>query len=242
MIKVVKFIVSNGDIKQMILAGILLMVIIFGPNFWTRRILRKYNYCRNDIPGTGGDFANHLLKQLKLKNYKVKAGNGHNIDHYDPKTQTITLSKNYYESNSLTAIVIAAHEIGHALQDANQSKLLHIRTKLVKASIQFEKVASLLLVSAPLLAILFKIPLLGVGALVLVVTIMGLPILLHLITLPLEYDASFNKAMPILKAGYINGEDIRFSKKILTACALTYFSSSLASLLNFYRWIKIWQR
>ena len=51
----------------MILAGILLMVIIFGPNFWTRRILKKYNYCRNDIPGTGGDFANHLLKQLKTK-------------------------------------------------------------------------------------------------------------------------------------------------------------------------------
>ena len=226
----------------MILAGILLIVIIFGPNFWTRRILKKYNYCRNDIPGTGGDFANHLLKQLKLENYKVKAGNGLNIDHYDPKTQTITLSRNYYESNSLTAIVIAAHEIGHALQDANQSKLLHMRTKLVKATIQFEKAASLLLVSAPLLAILFKIPLLGAGALIMVVAVMGLPILLHLVTLPLEYDASFNKAMPILKAGYINGEDVKFSKKILAACALTYLSSSLASLLNFYRWIKIWQR
>ena len=117
-----------------------------------------------------------------------------------------------------------------------------MRTKLVKASIQFEKAASLLLVSAPLLAILFKIPLLGAGALIMVVAVMGLPILLHLVTLPLEYDASFNKAMPILKAGYINGEDVQFSKKILAACALTYLSSSLASLLNFYRWIKIWQR
>jgi len=226
----------------MILAGFLLMVIIFGPNLWTRRILRKYNYCRNDIPGTGGDFANHLLKQLNLRNFKIKAGSGNNIDHYNPKTKTITLSANYYDSNSLTAIVIAAHEVGHALQDANQSKTLHLRTRLVKTSAQFEKVASVLLVSAPLLTVIFKVPLLGAGAVAIAIAVMGLPILVHLITLPLEYDASFNKAMPILKAGYIDREDIRSSKKILTACALTYLSSSLASLLNFYRWIKIWHR
>ena len=226
----------------MILAGFLLLVIIFGPNFWTKRVLRKYNYCRNDIPGTGGDFANHLLKQLNLKNFNIKSGKGNDIDHYDPRTKTITLSANYYESNSLTAIVIAAHEIGHALQDANQSKTLHLRTRLVRVSTQFEKLASFLLVSAPLLTVLFKIPLLGASALLMAIAVMGLPILVHLITLPLEYDASFNKAMPILKAGYIKGEDIRSSKKILTACALTYLGSSLASLLNFYRWIKIWQR
>ena len=159
-----------------------------------------------------------------------------------PRTKTITLSANYYESNSLTAIVIAAHEIGHAVQDANQSKTLHLRTKLVKVSTQFEKLASLLLVSAPLITVLFKIPLFGASALLMAIAVMGLPILVHLNTLPLEYDASFNNAMPILKAGYIEGEDIRSSKKILTACALTYLSSSLASLLNFYRWIKIWQR
>jgi Predicted Zn-dependent protease len=184
----------------MILAGILLLVIIFGPSFWTKRVLRKYNYCRNDIPGTGGDFANHLLKQLNLKNFNIKSGKGNDIDHYDPRTKTITLSANYYESNSLTAIVIAAHEIGHAVQDANQSKTLHLRTKLVKVSTQFEKLASLLLVSAPLITLLFKIPLVGASALLMAIAVMGLPILVHLITLPLEYDASFNKAMPILKA------------------------------------------
>ena len=226
----------------MILAGFLLLVIIFGPNFWSKRILRKYNYCRDDIPGTGGDFANHLLKQLNLENFKIKAGNGDNIDHYDPRTKTITLSANYYKSNSLTAIVIAAHEIGHALQDANHSRTLHLRTRLVRASVKFEKLASLLLVSAPLITVLFKIPVLGASAFLMAIAVMGLPILVHLITLPVEYDASFNKAMPILKAGYINQEDLRSSKKILTACALTYLSSSLASLLNFYRWIKIWQR
>ena len=226
----------------MILAGFLLLVIIFGPNFWSKRILRKYNYCRDDIPGTGGDFANHLLKQLNLENFKIKAGNGDNIDHYDPRTKTITLSANYYKSNSLTAIVIAAHEIGHALQDANHSRTLHLRTRLVRASAKFEKLASLLLVSAPLITVLFKIPVLGASAFLMAIAVMGLPILVHLITLPVEYDASFNKAMPILEAGYINQEDLRSSKKILTACALTYLSSSLASLLNFYRWIKIWQR
>ena len=226
----------------MILAAILLVFIIFGPNFWASRVLKRFNYCRDDIPGTGGDFATHLLNQLDLKKNSVISSTHSNVDHYNPISKTIVLSKKYYDSNSLTAIVIAAHEVGHALQDAHGSKFLLLRTALVKLSTRLEKVASLLLISAPIITIAFKVPLLGASTLLLAIGVMTLPIIIHLITLPLEFDASFNKAMPILKTGYLKKEDIKSSKKILTACALTYLAASLGSLLNFYRWIRILQR
>ena len=223
----------------MILAAILFAVILFGPNLWAARILKKFNYCRNDIPGTGGEFAEHLLKQLELEKCHVKLGDQKNIDHYNPKTKTVVLSKIYHESNSLTAIVIAAHEVGHAIQDAQGSKLLNLRTKLVILTDRFEKIASLLLFSAPILTLFFKVPMLGAATFLLAIAVMSSPIFIHLITLPVEYDASFNKAMPILKSGYLNNKDIGYSRKILTACTLTYLAASLVSLLNFYRWIRI---
>ena len=80
---------------------------------------------------------------------------------------------------------------------------------------------------------------LGAATFLLAIAVMSSPIFIHLITLPVEYDASFNKAMPILKSGYLNNKDIEYSRKILTACTLTYLAASLVSLLNFYRWIRI---
>lgn len=223
----------------MILAAILLVFLIFGPNLWATRVLKKFSYCRDDIPGTGGDFAAHLLNQLNLETSSVTSSTQNNVDHYNPTSKTIVLSKNYHDSNSLTAIVIAAHEVGHALQDAHGSRFLQLRTFLVKLATRVEKIASILLICAPIITLVFRVPLLGSATLLLAIGIMTLPILIHLITLPLEFDASFNKAMPILRSGYLNKDDIKSSKKILTACALTYLAASLGGLLNFYRWIRI---
>ena len=72
---------------------------------------------------------------------------------------------------------------------------------------------------------------------------MSLPVLVHLVTLPVEFDASFKRAMPILEqGGYLSEEDLPRARRILTACALTYFAASLASMLNFWRWIRVLKR
>ena len=98
---------------------------------------------------------------------------------------------------------------------------------------------SMLLVAMPLITVLSRAPAAGAGLLLAGIGIMALPVVVHLITLPGELDASFKRAMPILRQGYLQGADLDRAHRILTACALTYLASSLASLLNFWRWIRV---
>jgi hypothetical protein len=106
-----------------------------------------------------------------------------------------------------------------------------------------EKIASFILISLPFTMMMVKLPAVSLIMLLAGITIMCLPILLHLFTLPVEFDASFNRALPILSEGnYLPESAMPMAKQILTAAALTYVSASLASLLNFYRWIAILRR
>lgn len=221
---------------------IILFCIIFLPRFWVQRVIKKYSRTIERLPGTGGELATHLIDRFNLENVAVeKTENGN--DHYDPETKTIRLSENNYDGKSLTAVTIATHEFGHALQHHTEYKPLLIRTRLAKTAAIAEKVASCILVSLPFALILVKSPLFGVLTLISGLMIMCLPVVLHIFTLPVEFDASFNRALPILEQGdYIPESAIPIARRILRAAALTYVSASLASLLNFYRWIAILRR
>jgi uncharacterized protein len=224
------------------LAIILVLIIVFFPQFWVKRIIKQYDQQIDEIPGTGGELAKHLVKRFEMKDVTVEqtetAG-----DHYDPLTKTIRLSESNYTGKSFSAVTIAAHEFGHALQHHTHYKPLLLRTKLATFSAVAEKIASFILISLPFAMVLAKIPAVGLLMLLAGLTIMCLPIILHLFTLPVEFDASFNRALPILNEGnYIPEEAMPIARKILTAAALTYVSASLASLLNFYRWIAILRR
>jgi len=119
----------------------------------------------------------------------------------------------------------------------------HNDRRLAKFTGYTEKIASFILVVFPFAAILTRMPLFSITLLLAGISIMLLPVMVHLITLPVEWDASFGKALPILiKGEYIPESAIPMAKKILMAAALTYLASSLASLLNFYRWIAILRR
>ena len=118
-----------------------------------------------------------------------------------------------------------------------------LRTRLAKFAAAAEKIASFILVSLPFAIILVKVPIFSIIMLLAGLTIMCLPIILHLITLPVEFDASFNKALPILNEGqYIPESAMPIARQILRAAAMTYIAASLASLLNFYRWMAILRR
>lgn len=221
---------------------ILLIFIVFVPQFWVRHVIKKYNQPIEELPGTGGELATHLVKRYQLENVNVEQTEEGN-DHYDPLTKTIRLSESNYNAKSLTAITIAAHEFGHALQHHLHYKPLLLRTSLASKAAIIEKVASFILVCSPFMLILTKIPIIGLIMLVAGLSIMCLPILLHIFTLPVEFDASFNRALPVLSEGeYIPEPAMPIARKILSAAALTYVSASLASLLNFYRWWAILRR
>jgi len=221
---------------------LLLIIIIFLPQFWVKRVIKQYSQNIEELPGTGGELAKHLIKRFELKDVSVEQTENGN-DHYDPESKTIRLSEMNHEGKSFTAITIAAHEFGHALQHQMNYKPLLLRTKYAKTAAIAEKMASFILISLPFSVMLVKLPAISLLMLLAGLTIMSLPIILHLFTLPVEFDASFNRALPILSEGnYIPEQAMPIAKKILTAAALTYVSASLASLLNFYRWVAILRR
>lgn len=195
-----------------------------------------------ELPGTGGELARHLLTRLQLTDFSVQALETAG-DHYDPENKTVCLSPGVHEGKSLTAVVVAAHEVGHALQHFTGYKPLYLRWNLAKYIAFVEKAASVLLVSFPFVALLSKSPLAGGLMLVSGLTVLLLPVVFHLVTLPVEWDASFNRALPLLLEGeYLPKTAEPVIRRILTAAALTYVSASLFSLLNFYRWIAFLRR
>lgn len=217
---------------------LLALLLLVGPQFWTQRILKKYSIPRNDFPGTGGELAQHLIDkyQLDVKLETTPAG-----DHYDPQTKTVRLLEQNFNGKSLTAVATAAHEVGHAIQHHQGMKLLLARTPLAKFAFVVERLAQIALISAPVF--LSFIPVAGRLALLVAVIGMIASTIVHLVTLPVEFDASFEKALPILKEGeYINADDHKAAKRILLACALTYVSAALASLLNIWRWLRFLRR
>ena len=220
----------------------LLIILIFGPQLWSRHVLKRYNFPIDDLPGTGGQLADHLLSKFDIDDVQVEKGEQYE-DHYDPENKIIKLSENYYDGKSLTAIVVAAHEVGHAIQHKTGFRPLFLRWRLAKFTYYAEKIASFILVVFPFALMLTRAPLFGATMLLAGVSIMLLPVIVHIVTLPVEWDASFQRALPILVAGeYIPPSAIPIARKILTAAALTYLAASLASLLNFYRWISILRR
>ncbi len=225
-----------------VIAILLLIIIVFFPQFWVKRVIKRYSQNIDEMPGTGGELAKHLIDRFELEDVSVEQTENGN-DHYDPESKTIRLSETNHEGKSFAAITIAAHEFGHALQHHTHYQPLLLRTKLATTAAIAEKIASFILISLPFTVILVKLPAVSMVMLLAGLTIMCLPIILHIFTLPVEFDASFNRALPILSEGnYIPEAAMPIAKQILTAAALTYVSASLASLLNFYRWMTILRR
>ena len=116
---------------NMVLAAGLLIVLalIFGPSLWVKLVMKRHSSEKPEMPGTGGELAKHLIEQFSLKDVKVEVTELG--DHYDPIEKRVRLLREHYESKSLTAIAIAAHEVGHAIQDHQGDKRLATRTKMV---------------------------------------------------------------------------------------------------------------
>lgn len=218
-----------------IIGGILLLIICFGPMAWARMTMSRHAKEREDFPGTGGEFARHILDLAELQSVGVEATTIG--DHYCPKDKVVRLSKDNLEGRSLTAVAVAAHEVGHALQDRDGYRLLRIRTQMAKVGFWGERIAHVLLVASP--ATLFaspKLALLQIGA---GLALMAGRVVLHLITLPVEFDASFKRALPILDRGnYLENGDLAGAASILRACAWTYVAGALFSVIDVVRWIR----
>ncbi len=219
---------------------ILVVAILFGPSFWAGRILKQFNR-REYFSGNGFDLARLILADQGVDDvqvHKTRVG-----DHYDPAKKMIGLTEANCSRRTLTAAVVAAHEVGHALQDKTGYGPLAARTRMIGSAARIEKFGAGIMMVVPILMVITRVPAAGLLMFLGGFATLCIPVCVHLLTLPTEFDASFKRALPLLASGkYLPPEDLPAARKILLACALTYVANALLGLLNVYRWLRILRR
>jgi Zn-dependent membrane protease YugP len=221
---------------------LILLLLVFGPQWWATYTLRRYAGVLPRIPGTGGELARHLLDEFGMADVPVEEGK-QGGDHYDPERRVVSLGPDNYNNNSLTAIAVAAHEVGHAIQHQRNEKKLALRTRLVKLATTTQQLGAGAMFLLPVVVAVTRVPAAGLIMAAIGLASMGMATLVHLVTLPVEIDASFGKALPVLQQGrYVEAADELAVRRVLRAAALTYVAGSLASLLNLARWFAFLRR
>ena len=214
------------------------LLLVFMPTLWVRWVMQRYSADLPDLPGTGGELAQHLIERLGLEGVGVETSDIG--DHYDPENRMVRLSEGNWSGKSLTAVAVAAHEVGHAVQHHQNDARLNARTKLIPIVTVLGQLSVGVLTVVPIIGLLTRHP-----APTLLIAGIGLSgllfrMLLHLVTLPTEWDASFGKALPVLTEGkYISPEQEKVVCRVLGAAALTYFAAALADAFNLFRWASL---
>jgi Zn-dependent membrane protease YugP len=220
---------------------LLILALVFGPGIWVRRVLARYSEPADRYSGSGSQLARHLLDAHGLSAVQVEVTE--TGDHYDPEAKAVRLTPDKFDGRSLTAITVAAHEVGHALQDHEDFAPLRMRTRLVKATRGVERIGAGVLIIAPFLGALTRVPSLALVTFAAGLLTLGSAALVHFVTLPTEFDASFSRALPMLdRHKVLKAVDRPHARTLLKAAALTYVSASLMSLLNVARWLAILRR
>jgi uncharacterized protein len=221
-----------------ILGIVAVIALIFGPQYWVKSVMNRHSADRPDLPGTGGQLARHLLDQAGLDDVALEETTP-GADHYDPIARAVRLSPDNMVGRSVTAVAVAAHEVGHAVQHRDGDRFLVARTQWAGSLAGVDKVAFWILVSIPFVGILIKSPAIAgiqIGA---IVALMGGRVLMHVLTLPMEIDASFKRALPVLEqGGFLAGRDLVAARQVLRAAAGTYVASAMATLLDVIRWMR----
>lgn len=218
-----------------------LLALLIGPGLWVRRVMERYSEPNDRYSYSGAETARQLLDSLDLTGVVVEETE--NGDHYDPIEKAVRLTPSNYAGHSLTAVTVAAHEVGHAMQDASGFTPLRLRTQLVKWVSPIEKTGALLLMATPLIIGLTRAPAAGLLMFLGGMLTLGSAVLVHMLTLPTEFDASFGRALPLLaKLKILKEVDQPHARRLLKAAAMTYVSASLMSLLNIARWWAILRR
>jgi Zn-dependent membrane protease YugP len=224
-----------------LILAIALLALTIVPGLWVQSVMKRYREPANRYPRTGGQTARQLLDALGLRNVVTEVTD--RGDHYDPIAKAVRLTADNFNGRSLTAVTVAAHEVGHALQDARGFGPLRMRTQLVRWVAPIEKIGAGMLMLAPLAGALTRSPRLGLIGLAGGLLTLATAVVVHFLTLPTELDASFVRAMPLLKQhGVLRSEDLPRARSLLTAAAFTYVAAALQSLLNIARWWAILRR
>ena len=214
-----------------------LVALVVAPQLWVKRVLSEHHDERADFPGTGGELATHLLAHYGIEAGVERTDGG---DHYDPEAKVVRLSEKVHDGRSVSAVAVAAHEVGHAIQDHAGERGLKLRGRMVRVAQVTDKFAAVFFLLSPFLGLVARSPAAFLALAALGIGFLAVRVLVHLVTLPVEYDASFAKALPILEGGgYLDEADLPGARKVLKAAALTYVAAAMMSLVDLARWVRI---
>lgn len=190
---------------------------------------KKYSKVPASSGMTGAQVARKILDDNGLYNVKVEAVRGKLTDHYDPRAKVVRLSEENYYGHSVAGAAVAAHEVGHAMQDAEEYAFLRFRHALVPVA-NFGSNSAIFIILA---GILMSIP----NLLLLGIVFMAGAVLFQLVTLPVEFNASSRAMEQIVSVGVIRNNEERETKKVLDAAALTYVAAALVAVMELVRFV-----
>jgi Zn-dependent membrane protease YugP len=185
---------------------------------------------------TGAQVAEMILHRMGVTNVKVEPVAGALTDHYDPSAKAVRLSESVYGSNSIAAAAVAAHECGHVLQDVQGYKFMNVRASLVPVANLGSRLGPILIVVGIVLGGLGGI-FINIG-----IALFAAVILFHIVTLPVEFDASSRALKLINQLGILQGEENNAARKVLNAAAFTYVATALYALLQLIQYFLLSRR
>ena len=191
----------------------------------------KYSKVRGRRGITGAEAARMILDRNGLQHVRIEPISGKLSDHYDPKTKVVRLSSGVYQSDSIAAVGIAAHEVGHAIQDATHYFPMKIRGAIVPVTQLGSNLAWPLFLIG-LIASWEPLMLAGI-------ILFGLVVIFQLVTLPVEFNASGRALRTIESIGLLSDEEQRGAKKVLRAAAMTYVAALLSAVANLLRLVAL---
>lgn len=215
----------------------LLLLILLLPllaNIGVRTTHSKYSNIRANSKLSGYEVARKILDANGLNNVKIFQTNRALSDNYNPSEKVISLSTGIYDSNSIAAISVAAHEVGHAIQDKESYLFMRIRAKMVPV-VNLTSRFSMVLIILGMFLELLNLYYIGIGLL-----LIGL--LFQLVTLPVEFDASKRAKKEIERLNIITSDESIYTKKMLNAAAFTYVASFIAMAAQIVRLISLSDR
>ncbi len=211
----------------LVLAGAALCLLASG---YVKSTMAQYSKIRNRANLTGAEAARRILDQNGLYNVQIECLSADSGDHYDPSSNTIRLSNSNFNNASITAVGVAAHECGHALQHAEGYAFLNFRSALVPVANLGSQLGLPMILIGVFLSwnqVLIQI---GIWA-------FAAAVLFQIITLPVEFNASMRAVEKIDAYGLLSMEENRGAKKVLRAAAYTYVAAAASSVLQLLRLI-----
>jgi Zn-dependent membrane protease YugP len=211
-------------------------ILVFWAQSRVKGTYNKYSKVRSSMGMTGAQVAETILQRMGVHNVKVEPVAGELTDHYDPSAKAVRLSEVVYGSDSLAAAAVAAHECGHVLQDVQGYKPMNIRAALVPAANLGSNLGPMLIFVGFFLGALGGV-FINIGIALFVAVI-----LFHIITLPVEFDASSRALKLINEYGILQGEENKAARKVLNAAAFTYVATALYAILQLIQYFLMSRR